>query len=126
MTEPTAIQSVQESVRADHVEISQGGAQNVSAQTVSISQGGAGQVRADQVTVEQGGIGIARARRLSLANGAAFAVVADDARIESGATVLMLLARNASGDVRPLIDARSAVAAGAGIAVAYWLLRRLL
>jgi hypothetical protein len=38
----------------------------------------------------------------------------------------MLLARNATGDVKPLLDLRAALALGAGFAVASWALRRLI
>jgi hypothetical protein len=114
-----------EAVRADHVEISQGGANSIDAQTVSITQGGAGQIRADQVTISQGGVGLARAGKLSISGGGAFAILSDNANIESGANVFMLLARKASGDVKPLLDLRSALAIGAGFAIASWALRRL-
>ena len=126
MTEQMTETPVREAVRADHVEIKQGGANSVEAHTVSITQGGAGQVRADEVSVSQGGVGIARAGKLSLAAGAsAFAVLADDATVDGGANVFMLLARSTSGDVRPLIDVRSALAIGAGFGLAVSLLRRL-
>ena len=126
LTEQMTETPVREAVRADHVEIKQGGANSVEAHTVSITQGGAGQVRADEVSVSQGGVGIARAGKLSLAAGAsAFAVLADDATVDGGANVFMLLARSTSGDVRPLIDVRSALAIGAGFGLAVSLLRRL-
>lgn len=126
MTDQLTATPAQDEVRAEHVEINQGGAGSVDAHTVSITQGGAGQVRADEVTVSQGGIGLARTGRLSLGQGAsAFAVLADDATIESGANVFMLLARNSSGNVRPLLDLRSALAIGAGFGLVVALLRRL-
>ena len=126
MTEQPAVAPIADAVRAEHVEIKQGGANSVEARTVSITQGGAGQVRADEVSVSQGGIGMARAGRLSLAEGgSAFAIVADEATLESGANVFMLLARSTSGDVRPLLDLRSALAIGAAFAVVALLLHRL-
>ena len=126
MTEPTVNGHVPEAVRADHVEINQGGATSIDAQTVSITQGGAAQVRATDVSISQGGIALARAGKLSLAEGSsALAVVADSAVIDPGARVVFLLARNASGDVRPLVDLPSALAIGAGIGLAITLLRRL-
>lgn len=126
MTEQMTAPSAPEDIRAEHVEISQGGASSIDAHTVSITQGGAGQVRADEVSVSQGGIGLARTGRLSLAEGgSAFAIMSDEASIQSGANVFMLLARNASGEVRPLIDLRSAIAIGAGFGLVVALLRRL-
>jgi hypothetical protein len=114
-------------VRADHVEISQTGAQSVDAQTVSITQGGAGQVKAEQVTISQGGIGLARAGKIELNEGSsAFALIADEARVDAGANVMLLVAREASGDVRPLLDLPTALAIGAGFGLAISLLRRLL
>jgi hypothetical protein len=126
MTEEMADTAVAEPIRADHVEINQGGANTVEAQTVSITQGGAGQVRADEVSVSQGGIGLARAGRLTLGQGgSAFAVVADDATLESGSNIFIVLARTASGDVRPVLDLRSALALGVGFGLIVSLLRRL-
>jgi hypothetical protein len=126
VTDQLTATPAQDEVRAEHVEINQGGAGSVDAHTVSITQGGAGQVRADEVTISQGGIGLARTGRLSLGQGASgFAVLADNATVESGANVLMLLARNVSGDVRPLIDLRSALAIGAAFGLVVSLLRRL-
>jgi hypothetical protein len=114
-------------VRADHVEISQTGAQNVDAQTVSINQGGAAQVRAQEVTVSQGGIALARAEHVDLREGSsAFAMVADEANVEAGATVLLLVAGETSGEVRPLLTPATALAIGAGFGLAVRLLRRLI
>lgn len=114
-----------EDVRADHVEIVQGGANSIDAQTVTVQQGGAGNVRAREVTVTQGGIGIARAERVSLSDrSGAFAVVADDATVDESSNVVLLIARNASGTVRPLIDWRAAAAFGGAIALVTAVLRR--
>jgi hypothetical protein len=57
--------------------------------------------------------------------GSAFAVVADSATVDSGASVFMLLSRNVSGDVRPMLDWRSALALGGGAALVMAILRRL-
>ena len=76
MTDQLTATPAQDEVRAERVEINQGGAGSVDAHTVSITQGGAGQVRADEVTISQGGIGLARAGKLSLAEGGnAFAIL---------------------------------------------------
>jgi hypothetical protein len=113
--------------RPDHVEITQTGAQSVDAQTVSITQGGAAQVRAEQVTVSQGGIGLARAGKVELGEGSsAFALVADEAKVDDGAIVILLVAGEVSGDVRPVLDLPTALAIGAGFGLAVALLRRLL
>jgi hypothetical protein len=110
----------------DTVELNGRGANIVEADTVAINQGGAGQVRAREITVNQGGIGVARASRVDLAQGSgAFAVVADEATVEAGANVVLLVAGRTSGEVKPLLDAPAALALGMGFAVALRVLRRL-
>ncbi len=114
-----------EDIRAEHVEISQGGAGSIDATTVSISQGGAGNVRATNITVSQGGIGVGRAERVELRGGSnAFAMVADEARFEGGSNVLLLISRKVDGEVRPLLDWRAAAALGAAFGAAVAILRR--
>jgi len=109
------------------VELNGRGANVIEADSVTINQGGAGQVRAREITVNQGGIGMARAAHVDLAAGSgAFAVVADEATVESGANVVLLVAGRTSGEVRPLLDAPAALALGVGFAVAIRLLRRLI
>lgn len=112
-------------VRAEHVEISQGNASSIDATTVTLQQGGVGSIRATDVSVNQGGVGLARAGTLRMEGGAsAFAVVADDATIGEGSNLFLLLARQASGDVRPMLDWRAAAAFGVGLGLAMRLLRR--
>jgi hypothetical protein len=112
-------------VRADQVEIVQGGANRVDARTVTISQGGAGIVRATEVSVSQGGIGLASAERVSLEEGSSVvAVAAGTANLGEGSNVMLLIARRASGDVRPLLDWRAMLALGAGFGLVVGLLRR--
>jgi hypothetical protein len=111
-------------VRADHVEITQGGANSVHARTVSIQQGGAGQVRAGQLTVTQGGVAVARTERIEIGEGGgAFAVIADQATINPGGNVVLLIGRSVSGDVRPVLDGRAATIIGGGLVLAALLLR---
>lgn len=111
-------------VRADRVEITQGGANSVHAQTVSIQQGGAGQVRAGQLSVSQGGVAVARTERLEIGEGGgAFAVIADQATVNPGGNVVLLFGRSVSGDVRPMLDGRAAAMIGGGLVLAALLLR---
>jgi hypothetical protein len=127
MTDEAVAGMMTADTKADHVEISQSGAQNVDAQTVAINQGGAAQVRAQEVTVSQGGIALARAERVELREGSsAFAMIADEAKVEAGATVFLLVSGETSGDVRPMLDVPTALAIGAGFGLAVTLLRRLL
>lgn len=112
-------------VRADNVTLSQGGAQSIEAHTVSITQGGAGRVRADAVTVNQGGIGLAQAEQLTVApQASAFAVVADEAMVQPGANIFLLISRKVSGEVRPVLDWRGVVALLLGFGLVLLVLRR--
>jgi hypothetical protein len=123
-SEPSTTSS-QELVRADRVEIKQGGAGTVEATTVTVEQGGVGRVRAQELSVTMGGVGLARTKSLRLGQGAsAFAVSANEAEVSDGANVLVLIARSAGGNVRPLIDWRAAAGFGAGFALVLRVLRR--
>ena len=127
MTDEAVAETTPGAIKADHVEISQSGAQLVDAQTVAINQGGAAQVRAQEVSVSQGGIALARAEHLDLREGSsAFAVLADEAKVEGGATVLLLVSGETSGDVRPMLTLPTAFAIGAGLGLAIAFVRRLL
>ena len=111
---------------SDHVELNQGGMQSITATSVTLSQGGAGQVHADEMHVSQSGVGLARVGNLTLGDGAsAFAVVADQATVEEGSNAFLVVARSFSGDVRPTIDWRTAMAFGAGLGLVVSILRRL-
>ena len=113
-----------ELVKADRVEIKQGGVQRVEAREVTITQGGAGRVEADQVSITMGGAGIVQTRELTLGSAAsAFVVVADHAEVQEGSRVTLLIARSASGSGRPMLDWRAAAAFGAGYALVRMLIR---
>jgi hypothetical protein len=114
-------------VRAENVTLTQGGARDINATTVSITQGGAAQVRAGQMNISQGGVALAKTENLTVADGgSAIAVLSDHATVNEGGNVLVLLAGEVSGDARPLLDWRSALALGAGLVVAWRLVRRIL
>jgi hypothetical protein len=156
-------------VRADRIEISQGGAERVEATTVSITQGGIGSADARTIDVRQGGIGrasatdiavsagsigFARGERVSVEMGALGAAMADEVRVTQSmsaivaaqgeatvdqslvstliadrvtirqpSAVLLLIARQVDGTVRPLLDWRGALAAGAVAGIVIGLLR---
>jgi hypothetical protein len=113
-------------VRAENVTLTQGGARDIQATTVSITQGGAGQVRAEHVSLSQGGIAVARTENLTVnEGGSAFAVLSDQATVNEGGNVLLLVAGEVSGDARPLLDWRSALALAAGLVIAWRLVRRI-
>ena len=124
-TVPSEPSTSQAEVRAERVEIKQGGAGRVDATTVTVEQGGVGRVHAQDVTVTMGGVGLAQTESLQLGQGAnAFAVSADDANVSDGGSVFLLIARHASGNIRPVLDWRAAAAFGAGFALVLRVLRR--
>jgi hypothetical protein len=113
-------------IDATTVSITQGAARDIDATTVTINQGGAGRVQADDVSVSQGAIGLARAENLTIQEGGnAFAVMADKATLDPETSVFLLVAGSTTGDVRPVLDWRAALALGAGFAVVLSALRRL-
>jgi len=77
------------------------------------------------MSIEQGGVGLARVKNLTLGAGSsAFAVVADQATVEEGSNTFLVVSRSFSGDVRPTIDWRGALAFGAALGFVLSLLRR--
>jgi hypothetical protein len=113
-------------IDATNVSITQGGARDIDAKTVTVNQGGVGRIQAEEVSVSQGGIGLARADHLTIQEGGnAFAVMADKATLDPETSVFLLVAGSTTGDVRPVLDWRAALAIGAGFAVALSTLRRL-
>lgn len=122
-TETTPAEPYRESVRAERVEIRQGGAARIEAQSVSLFQGGASRVSASDVSITQGGAAMVRTGVLRLESGAsAMAVAANRAELRDGSRVMILLARQVNGSVRPIIDWRGALALVTGFLV----VRRLL
>lgn len=113
-------------IDATSVSITQGGARDIDATTVTVNQGGVGRIQADEVSVTQGGIGLARTEHLTIQDGGtAFAVMADKATLDPETSVFLLVAGSTTGDVRPVLDWRAALALGAGFAVVLSALRRL-
>ena len=113
-------------IDATTVNITQGGARDIEATNVTINQGGAARISAEQVTVSQGGVGLARAEQLTLQDGGnAFAVVADKAHFDAETSVFLLISGSTSGEVKPVLDWRAALAIGAGFALVMSALRRL-
>jgi hypothetical protein len=111
---------------ADDVKVSETGVQSINAKTVTFSQGGAAQVHAEEMSVSQGGVGVARVGSLTLGDGAsAFAVVADEATVESGSNAFLVVARSFGGDTQPTIDWRTAAAFGAGLGLVISIFRRI-
>ena len=113
-------------IDATTVNITQGGARDIEATNVTINQGGAARVNAEQVTVSQGGVGLVRAESLTLQDGGnAFAVMTDKAHFDAETSVFFLISGSTSGEVKPVLDWRAALAIGAGFALVLSALRRL-
>lgn len=113
-------------IDATTVSITQGGARDIDATTVTINQGGAASVRADEFNVSQGGVAVARSGKVTLQRGgSAFALIADEATLDPQSSIFLLIAGSTNGDVRPVIDWRSAAAFGAAFAVILGVLRRV-
>jgi hypothetical protein len=117
---PSQLEAV---VRAAHVDLRQGGAQQIDAETVSMTQGGASRINARNVTITMGGAALVRSDTVRLEEGSgAFSVFASRAHVSPGSRVAVLIARESSGEVRPVLDWRAALALVAG----YVLFRRLI
>lgn len=129
-----------EDVQADHVTVAQGGAQSVHANTVEMTQGGAQRVQAERVTISQGGaFGIETTNADLTMSGAAFiagdtitvsqggvgVAVADTLKAEAGSIIGVLFAGTIEGNPDVKVDARTAAAFGAGFGVALFLLRKI-
>lgn len=166
---PGAAEAAEPPVRAEHVEITQGGAGRVEAtsvsitqggigtadaQTIDIRQGGIGRANATDIAVSAGGIGFARGERVSLEMGGVGAAIGHDVRVTQSmsgfvaargeatvdqslvstliadrvtirqpSAVLLLIARQVDGTVRPVLDWRGAAAAGAALGLVLGLFR---
>jgi hypothetical protein len=73
-----------ETLKADRVEISQGGADHVEATSVSINQGGIGTVAATNIDVHQGGIQRATATDIAVSQGGIVLAQGDRVTLEMG------------------------------------------
>jgi hypothetical protein len=115
-------------VTAGSVEVRMGGIGSLDAEEVFVQWGGVGAARAEKVGVEFGSVGAALAGELNVTQGFVNSVVARTATIEQGiartviaqrvtfarpSAVLVLIAAKVEGEVRPLLDWRGALAAGA-------------
>ena len=79
---------------------------------------------ANEVRITQGGVSAVIAREVTLEQAFARTVVAQEVRIDRPSGILVLLAGRVTGDVRPVIDWRGALAFGAVAAVLVQLFRR--
>ena len=123
---------------ADTVEIRLGGIGSLDADEVLVQWGGIGAARAQRVGVEFGSVGAAMAGEIHVTQGYAASVLAREATIEQGfvrtliaqrvhvtrpSAVLVMIAQHVSGEVRPLLDWRGALAFGAAFGLVSGLFR---
>ena len=115
---------------AGDMNLRMGGVGALRADRVQVQLGGVGAAQATQVDVQLGGVGAVLAREAHVQIGTAGSIAARDAYVEQGLVrtlvaqrvtinrptgVLVMIAQHVSGDVRPMIDWRGALAAGAAI-----------
>ena len=125
-TETVAVGPGTETIRADSVTVSQASAKSIEASSVSITEGAAANITAEELNVQQGAVALARTENLTVkAEASAFAVYAENATVEEGANVFLLISRSVDGEVRPVLDWRAALAIGGGFALVLSILRRL-
>jgi hypothetical protein len=112
-------------VRADHVDLHQGGAAAIEADTVTMSQGGASRISAREVSISQGGAAVVRADHVRLGPQAgAFAIAADRVDLAEGSRAFLVLARSRSGGGAVVLDAPRLLAILAGLLLLRGLLGR--
>lgn len=131
---------VVEDVRAEHVTITQGGAALVSANTVEVTQGGIQAAETKHLKISQGGAMVVETETADLTMSGTAVLNADTARLQasgagiaitdtlqadSNSTIGFLLAGTIEGEPKVRVDARSAAAFGAALAVTLFILRRL-
>jgi hypothetical protein len=125
---------------AGNVEVSVGGIGALDAEEVFVQWGGIGAARADRLGVEFGAIGAALAGEARVTQGIAGSVAARDAILEQSLVrtliaqrvtvnrptgVLVMIAQQVSGEVRPLLDWRGALVAGAAFGLVTVLARAI-
>ncbi len=123
---------------ADSVEVRMGGIGALDADEVFVQWGGVGAAKAQRVSVEFGSVGAAMAGELRVTQGLAGTVLAREATIEQGivrmllaqrveikrpSAVLVMIAQHVSGEIRPLLDWRGALAFGAAFGLVSGLVR---
>ncbi len=139
---------------ADTINLREGGISVATANAIDVRQGGIGRASATDIAVASGGIGLARGERVSVEMGALGAALGGDSRvvqstaglvisretivdqsfvgtlvgarvtIRQPSAVLILIAGRVDGTVRPLLDWRGALVAGAAAGLVMSVLRR--
>jgi hypothetical protein len=156
MHDPTRPDSAEldEPIRADVIQVTQGGIETASADAIDIHQGGILRATAKDIAVSTGGVLLARADTVSLDRGVLGAAIGSETRVTqsyarlvgSGESTIdqsavgaliggrvtlrqpsavgILIAGRVDGTVRPVLDWRGALALGAMIGLLVGILRR--
>ena len=113
---------------AGKVEVRMGGIGALGAEDVFVEWGGVGAVRAERLSVEFGGVGAVLAGEARVTQGIAGSIAAREVILEQGivrtmfaqhvtikrpSAVVVMIAQHVTGEVRPLLDWRGALAFGA-------------
>ena len=128
-----------EHATARTIDVHQGGIARANATDIAVSQGGIAIARGDRVSVELGGAALTFARESRITQSFASSVLANEVTIDQGLVqtliarrvtvnrptgVLVMIAGRVEGDIRPILDWRGALAAGAVIGLLLGILRR--
>ncbi len=117
-------QSAARVVDADAVEMNSSAAQIVEAETVRLSGSAALGARAETLAVEQSILGLVRTTDATVADSAVLMLAGDEVQA-ANVNAFFVYAGNAEGDVKALLDWRSAVVIGAVAGVVLFLLSLL-
>ncbi len=110
--EPVAVEGSRAAmVVGEMVTVNQASIGEARATELTLNEGGIARAYAGVIHVTDGGIGIAQADSISLSDSGAGVVLAQRADL-SQSSVLLLAARQVSGDVRVLFDLRAGAALG--------------
>jgi hypothetical protein len=118
-------QSSAGAVSADHVAVNQSGVKSITASSATMTQSATLIFKGDDVAMHEGVVGVARAGRIDLIDSTA-GVVAGPVTIGEGSARILVHLGPANSEVKPVLDARSAMALGAGFASTLVILSRML
>ena len=113
--------SAAQTIDAAAIEMHSSAAQRVVADTIRMVQSQAFSAHTETLAVEQANLGLLRATDATLADSTVFALVSDRVQAANVSTV-WLIARHVEGEVKAVIDARSAVLLGAAFGGVFGLL----
>ncbi|MDF1512390.1 MAG: hypothetical protein P1S60_01140 [Anaerolineae bacterium] len=119
---------MQDTVRAETVNIEQGGAQNVVADKITVNQGGIAHAEGRFIDVTEGGIAVAMGENITVTDGAAVVVAANNVKMTDGLAILVAANEISGENVKVIIDIKAAaffaLIFGAVVGVFKMLLRR--